>query len=192
MQAVGRRDCGLKLDFVSLCGGEGLPNLWAPGTWGKPMRTLLIAMLALVSGAGCSANENIEAVEREVWRFHRLAAGGEFDRLYRESGDELKHSATERDFRDLLQVVNERLGDVQRTNRTGWHVNYTPGGSVVTLTYESQFERGRGVEQFVYRMADQRPQLLGYHINSSALLARPSRREEEGATNETMQKADSD
>lgn len=143
------------------------------------MRMLLIAAAALLGAAGCSASENIGAAEREVERFHRLAAEGQADRLYEQATEDFKRMASARDFRDLLEVVNERLGDVRSANRQGWHVNYAPGGAVVTLTYDTQFERGRGVEQFVYRLEDERALLLGYHINSNSLIARPSDRDGE-------------
>ena len=141
------------------------------------MRKALIGALALAS-AGCSAGSDIATVEREVERFHELAADGEIDRLYDQSTDEFKRAATAEQFRALLDVIDERLGDVRRTNREGWHVNYTNAGTVVTLTYDTQFERGRGTERFVYRVDDGVARLLGFHVNSDALNARPAGREE--------------
>ena len=141
------------------------------------MRKLLIGVLAL-AGAGCSAGSDVAAVEREVERFHELAADREIDRLYEQSSDEFKRAATPEQFRALLEVIDERLGDVRRANRRGWHVNYTNAGTVVTLTYDTQFERGRGTEEFVYRLNDDRARLLGFHVNSDALIARRPNREE--------------
>ena len=137
------------------------------------MRKALIGALALAS-AGCSAGSDIATVEREVERFHELAADREIDRLYDQSTDEFKRAATAEQFRALLDVIDERLGDVRRTNRQGWHVNYTNAGTVVTLTYNTQFERGRGTERFVYRVDDGAARLLGFHVNSDALNTRPS------------------
>lgn len=141
------------------------------------MRKLLIGVLAL-TGAGCSAGTDIAAAEREVQRFHEFAADQEIDRIYERSTDEFKRAATPEQFRSILEVIDERLGRVRRTNRQGWHVNYTGAGNVVTLTYDTQFERGRGTEQFVYRINNDRARLLGFHVNSDALNASPADRED--------------
>jgi len=143
------------------------------------MRKLLIGALAL-AGAGCSAGTDIATAEREVQRFHELAADQEFSRIYEQSTDEFKRAATPEQFRSILEMIDERLGRVRRTNRDGWHVNYTGAGKIVTLTYNTQFERGRGTEQFVYRINNDRARLLGFHVNSDALNAPPADREEEG------------
>ena len=118
------------------------------------MKRLLIIAFALLTLSGCSAGENLEEVEREVTRFHRLVTGRQYDRLYDEATVEFRRAASARDFRDLRTVVDERLGVVQRAIRRGWHVNYTTNGTIVTATYETHFERGRGTEQFVYRIDD--------------------------------------
>lgn len=143
------------------------------------MRKLLIGALA-VAGAGCSAGSDIAAAEREVERFHKLAADGEIDRLYDRATDEFKRVATPERFRSILEMIDERLGDVRQTNRRGWHVNYAPAGTIVTLTYDTRFERGRGTERFTYRINDGRVRLLGFHVNSDALNTPPLHSEEEG------------
>ena len=143
------------------------------------MHKVAIAAAALLASAGCSAGEDISAAEREVARFHRLAEAGQADRLYDEAAEDFQRTADPSDFRDLLQVIDERLGDVRSANRQGFHVNYAPGGTVVTLNYDTQFERGRGTERFVYRISDERPLLIGYFVSSPALVARPMAREME-------------
>ena len=143
------------------------------------MRKLAIAAAALLGVTGCSAGDHLAAAEREVERFHDLAAAQEIDRIYDQSTDAFKRAATPEQFRSILEVVDERLGEVRRANRQGWHVNYTTAGTVVTLTYQTEFERGRGTERFVYRIDDDRPRLLGFHLNSDALMAQPSDPEEE-------------
>jgi hypothetical protein len=144
------------------------------------MHKLAIASAALLGIAGCSANSHLAAAEREVERFHDLAAEQQVERLYDQSTDEFKRAATPEQFRSLMQVIDERLGNVRRANRQGWHVNYTTAGTVVTLTYDTQFERGRGTERFAYRIDAESPRLLGFHVNSDALVARPSSGAEEG------------
>lgn len=155
------------------------------------MRNLLIGALAL-TGAGCSAGTDVAAAEREVQRFHELAAEQQIDRIYEQSTDEFKRAATQEQFRSILEVIDDRLGPVRRTNRQGWHVNYTGAGNIVTLTYNTQFERGRGTEEFVYRIDNERARLLGFHVNSDALNEPPADREDEGDpdANETGRASD--
>jgi len=147
------------------------------------MTRCLIAAAALLAVAGCSAGADVGATEREVERFHRLAADGEYDRLYEEAAVDFRRSGDRRELRNLLEGIDEQLGDVESARRQGWHVNYTSDGQVVTLTYDTRFERGRATERFVYRVEDGRPLLLGYHINSDGPpRERSARRDDEPET----------
>jgi hypothetical protein len=70
----------------------------------------------------------------------------------------------------LLAAVDRKLGAVKDAEKNGWNVNFQTSGTFVTLGFKTQFEHGRGVETFVYRIADGRALLAGYHINSNALI----------------------
>jgi hypothetical protein len=87
----------------------------------------------------------------------------------------LLHGATqnEADFIALLQAIHRKRGKVQSSTRSNFQVGVSTGqGSVVTLVYETTFDESSGIEQFLWHMRDNQPVLLGYHINSNALITK--------------------
>jgi len=51
----------------------------------------------------------------------------------------------------------------------------------VVLTFKTEFENGQGVETFTYRIADGSAILLGWHVNSNALIVTPAKGEQNAA-----------
>ena len=122
-----------------------------------------------------------EQAEQAVTEFHRQLDDGRHREIYEAAGSELKQATTEGEFTRLLATVRERLGAIRSTSQQGWHVNAGTGGTLVTLTYETQFASAPGTEQFVYRIDGERALLIGYHINSNALIATGPPAEENSA-----------
>jgi len=108
--------------------------------------------------------------EQAVPRFHEQLDAARFDAIYNESGDELKKASTQKDFVALLEAVHRKLGNTKSSGKTSWNVNYQTSGSFVTLGYKTSFDGGDAQEQFVYRLQDKAALLVGYHINSTALI----------------------
>lgn len=120
--------------------------------------------------AGCSAGQDKAAAEAGVQRFREMLGAGRYAEIYRSASEEFRQNGSEDSAVRFLQSVRERLGTVRNANQTGWRVNYGSGGSVTVLNYATEFERGRGTEEFVYRVNGAQPELIGYHINSNDLM----------------------
>jgi hypothetical protein len=138
---------------------------------GPGMRNLIwpIAAVTLaLSGCGGSASSNNS--DAQVVAFHQQLDSGNYDAVYKAAGSELKTSMSQQDFVRLLTAVHTKLGKsvkselVQTTSMAGTN------GSSTTLTYQTDFERGRGVETFVYNGDGPTPVLASYNINSYELI----------------------
>jgi hypothetical protein len=119
---------------------------------------------------GCSMSADTELAEQAVPRFHEELDAGHFDAIYEASADELKKAATQQEFVSFLDAVHRKLGNTKATEKTGWNVNYQTSGSFVTLGYKTTFDGGSAEEQFVFRLQDKTAILVGYHVNSTALI----------------------
>ena len=108
--------------------------------------------------------------EAQITHFRELMAAQQFGQIYSEAADELKRSTTDQAMVNLLSAVERKLGPVKSAEKNGWSVNYQTSGTTVTLKYKTQFERGSGLETFVYRIAGDKALLAGYHINSTDLI----------------------
>jgi len=132
--------------------------------------TVASAQAESTTAQTASTNAAREAAEAGVAQFHRMIEAGRYREIYVEAADEFRRATTEEDGIRFLQMVHDRLGAVRSTSSTGWRVNFTPGGSTFSLTYNTQFASGAGTEDFVFRIGGASARLAGYHVNSPALI----------------------
>jgi hypothetical protein len=115
--------------------------------------------------------EGKPAAEKAVTRFHQMLAQEEYDEIYDQSSDLMKGAAAREDMLKLFRMVNSRLGKVVSTEAQSWKVGNYNLTSTVTLVNATQFEKGKGTEQFVFAIDGKEAKLAGYHINSLDLLS---------------------
>lgn len=137
---------------------------------GEQMRIWPLLTAVSLGLAGCSAGQDKSAAEAGVQRFREMLGAGRYAEIYRSAGPEFRQNGSEDSAVRFLRSVHDRLGAVRNANQTGWRVNYGSGGSVTVLNYATEFERGRGAEEFVYRVDGGQSVLIGYHINSNDLV----------------------
>ena len=130
-------------------------------------RATLIACAIL---AGCSPSADTGAAENAISSFHSDLNAGNFDKIYDGASSELKAAATKEKFSQILNAVHSKLGTFKSGKSTGWNDNVTTSGHFVTISYEATYEKGAAAEDFVYRVIGDRAALVGYHVNSDALL----------------------
>ena len=53
-----------------------------------------------------------------------------------------------------------------------WRVNYVPMGTIVSLDYQTEFDDGPATESFSCRIKGKQAELMGYNINSAALITK--------------------
>ena len=134
------------------------------------MRRILPIMAAALAVGGCSASRDKNAAEEGVIRFHEMLDAGRYHDIYAGSGTEFRQSGSEQVATETLQRIHDRLGAFRSSHQSGWRVNFGTAGNVVNLTYDTQFASGAGHEDFVFRIGGTKAQLVGYHVNSPALL----------------------
>jgi hypothetical protein len=135
-------------------------------------RPLLVVAALMAALCGCSMSADTATAEQAVPRFHEQLDAGRFDEIWDQSADELKKASPHQEFVGFLSAVHRKLGDTKSADKTGWNVNYQTSGSFVTLGYKTVFAEGDAQEQFVFRLKDKTALLVGYHINSMALITK--------------------
>ena len=134
------------------------------------MRSHLLAFIACAALTGCSPSSDVPAAEDGIAAFHSDLNAGNFDRLYNGSGAELKAATSKEMFAKILNAVHSKLGLFRNGKSVGWNDNATTGGRYVTINYEAAYEKGSAQENFVYSIDGKQAALVGYHVNSEALL----------------------
>lgn len=138
------------------------------------LRAVLSILLAAATGlfGGCGLTKGKGTSEAAVSRFHERLDKGDFAGIYAGTHPDFKKASTEKAFVDLLSAVHRKLGLIKSTTETGWNVSTFNLRTNIVLTYKTIFASGEAVETFTYRMEDDKPILLGYHINSQDLITK--------------------
>jgi hypothetical protein len=129
-----------------------------------------VAFIGCVGLAACSPSADTKAAEDAISSFHVDLNAGNFDKIYDRSSSELKAAATKEKFTKILNAVHSKLGTFKSGKSDGWNDNVTTGGHFVTISYQASYEKGAAAENFVYRVQGDQAVLVGYHVNSDALL----------------------
>lgn len=129
--------------------------------------TIGSAALVLLS---CNPVKSTAEADKAAAEFHALFDAEDYDKIFDTAHADFKAAQPKADSVIFLRSVREKLGTIKLTKRAGWQANSVNMKTNVVLTYETEFENGRGVETFTYRIDDGSTSLLGWHVNSSALI----------------------
>lgn len=132
------------------------------------MRYLIAALILLLSA--CSGGEDLDSAEKAIDRFHSELNAGNFERIHENAAPEWKKASSKADMVQLFQAVRNKLGPFVSGKQNGWRVNYTTGGTFVLVLFESKYQKGDATETFTFRRSGESAQLVGYNINSRALI----------------------
>ncbi|MGH8101942.1 MAG: hypothetical protein ACREIW_11645, partial [Chthoniobacterales bacterium] len=89
---------------------------------------------------------------------------------YAQADDALRSASKQEDFLAFMGAVHGKLGKVQSAARKGFFVNFNTSGTRVRLNYDTKFDGGDATEEFLWRIQGNKALLVGYHINSNALV----------------------
>ena len=135
-----------------------------------PMRGRAAAAgLALIL-AGCSAGKDLAAAQQAVTTFHQQMNAAAFDAIYDASSADWQKATARAASAQFLGAVHTKLGNFVSGNTVGWAENVNTNGTFMTLNYQSKYAGGDAAEHFLYRIDGGKLQLVGYNINSNALI----------------------
>ena len=138
-------------------------------------RRFLFASLLAVLGtvlAACGSQKDIGAASEAVARFHAQLDNQDYATIYSQTDQRFRDSSSQPDFLALMNAVHSKLGKVTDATRQGFFVNYNTSGTQVRLTYATKFAGGDAQEEFIWAKNGDSFALLGYHINSLALITK--------------------
>jgi hypothetical protein len=127
-----------------------------------------IVLAAAVALAGCSMGQDMSATDSAVADFHAKLNNGQFAAIAAAAGPEMKNSGV--DFPVFIEKIHAKLGTFRSTARQGFNDNINNGDHTFTASYASVYSSGPASENFVYRLNSGKPVLIGYHVESAALL----------------------
>lgn len=134
----------------------------------RKFKFIAVFLGALVS-VGCNPVKSTAEAEKSAAEFHALFDAKEYERIFDTAHADFKASQPKAQTINFIQSVREKLGAVKSTKRTGWQANSFNMKTNAILTFETEFENGKGMETFTYRVEGKDAVLLGWNVNSNAL-----------------------
>jgi hypothetical protein len=131
---------------------------------------MLIA-LALAAGS-CNSGKDISTASEAVERFHLQLNNEDYTTIFAQADQRFRNVSPEPDFLAFMTAVHKKLGTVASASRQGFFINYNTSGTQIRLTYATKFTEGDAQEEFVRAKKDSGLALVGYHINSNALVTK--------------------
>ena len=122
-----------------------------------------IVLAAAAALAGCSMGQDMSATDSAVADFHAKLNNGQFTAIAAAAGPEMKNGGV--DFPVFIEKIHAKLGTFRSFND-----NINNGDHTFTASYASVYSTGPASENFVYRLNGGKPVLIGYHVESAALL----------------------
>ena len=138
----------------------------------KQILSLTLVIVASLIVGSCSLAKHRETARKAVDTFHNQLNAGQFQEIYAQSGDEFKKAASEADAIALFEAVHRKLGMVNQATETSWRVGTAPFGTTAMLAYDVEFSEGKGTEQFIFQMKDNKALLVNYNVNSPLLITK--------------------
>lgn len=92
--------------------------------------------------------------------------------FYRRADEDFRRAVTADGFARAVGKINTRLGRFERSREESYQGEVRVGaneGTVVQVSYASQFTLASGNEIFLFRIRDGRAWLVGYDMKSDAL-----------------------
>ena len=106
-----------------------------------------------------------------VSHFHELLNNGKYEQICGEADPYFQAAENKQALLKVLLLIHERLGRAGATTRGVVNVNANTNGTFLSVDYQTQFEKGTAKEEFTFRKSVTGDlKLLGYHVQSSALL----------------------
>lgn len=121
-------------------------------------------LVLLVALDGCSLAKNTERAEAAVEEFHARWNAGQFREVFDTAHMDFRKAQPVETLLAQLEAVKKNYGAFQSAKKRSWGFNSDDGNTDVRLTYDSSFEHGNAVEEFLFRMTGDRALLLSYDI----------------------------
>ena len=121
---------------------------------------------ALLALAGCSVGADLPVARAGVDAVHGQINGGKCPAIRDAAAIDFKQLSTAESWKAICDQIGARLGKFVSLKETGWNDEQGTNGHIIRVTYDSEFEKGKATEQFLFRIEGGAASLVGYHVNS--------------------------
>ncbi len=130
---------------------------------------IMLLVLAVVS---CSSLQSPELANIAIQDFHKKYNNEQYKEIYNQSDESFKQTVPEGEAIVFFTKLGEKLGKVGNTKPIKQGISVTSMGTMVTISNDTEFSRGKAQERFVFIIKDSVIKLMDYKVDSPLLLSR--------------------
>jgi hypothetical protein len=141
------------------------------------MKKVLIVLLVIGLLAGLGIWKLVGAFQKSgqlgdaaIEHFHSQFNAKSFAEIFNESSSKLRQSGPPEKFIGDMEAMRAKLGAHKSGTRDGLNLNNSNGDKTLTMKCVAVFENGPGTETFTFDYNGDTPLLMGYFVESPALL----------------------
>jgi hypothetical protein len=131
-------------------------------------RLAAVAVIVLTSVA-CGVPRARELATSQAHRTWKHLQAGAYAQVYRDADTIFREQVTEQQWLALCADVDQRLGKRMTSRPKEPVVMSQSGGYLVDVPYDTEFERGRAVEDLLFFVGDGKAALRSYQVDLSAI-----------------------
>lgn len=132
------------------------------------MRSLFVMAACLVM-LSCGLAENVVLADEAVAEFHERYNAVALDDMYDAAAAGIRQQQTRAEFAKAIGAIRDQLGLARGSQRTAFQTTAGSGGAFVQIEYQTEFEKGRAIEEFVWEVAQGKALLKGYTVTTQTL-----------------------
>lgn len=129
-------------------------------------------MLLIPGLCACSSEKQRAIADRASTTFHAQLDAEQYQETFAKTDELFREKMSESDWTALLKAVHQKLGKLQRSDQVGYKVMFSNTGTIVGLTYNTEFAGGKAVEDFTWCIKGEDSTLVGYFINAPTLITK--------------------
>ena len=139
----------------------------------RTLIALLLGLLSLATLTSCKDMTNAKGMANTaIVDFHKKFNEQKYSEIYAAAHADFKGASKEEDFLKLLEAVQRKLGKQVKSTEARWGVNSVNMKTTATITRDTDFEQGKGVESFTYVVSGEACTVLSYSINSQDMMTK--------------------
>lgn len=133
-------------------------------------KLLIVSICLLCLMTGCSLKKNQQQAGEAIAEFHKRINDNAADAIYDAASDDFKKATPRDKWAHMVHTLNTKLGSYVSSDEPSVFVNWTTNGTFVKASCEAKYSKAAASETFQFRTDGGKLVLIGYNVNSSALL----------------------
>jgi hypothetical protein len=138
--------------------------------WKWSIGVTVVILTFLMWQCGFALVQGRKLANVEVTHFHERLNAEQYEDICRNADEGFKAKQSQEELIKFLAAVHKKLGKAGVENQINIRVDTNTNGTFLTTWYNTEFASGTATETFTWRKSNGSWRLLGYNVQSAALL----------------------